>query len=44
VKYLNTFLDNLETSGEGQKLWDKWIGADSPLKLKREFKFGGPLE
>jgi polar amino acid transport system substrate-binding protein len=44
VAYLNNFLEGLETSGEGQKLWDKWLGTESPMKLKREFKFGGPLE
>ncbi len=44
VAYLNSFLNNIEASGEGQTLWDKWLGANSPMKLKRDFKFGGPLE
>jgi polar amino acid transport system substrate-binding protein len=44
LKYLNSFLDQIETSGEGQKIWDKWVGKDSPIKAQREFKFGGPLE
>lgn len=44
VTYLNDFLNKLETSGEGQGLWDKWLGTNSPMKLIREFKFGGPLE
>ena len=44
VAYLNDFLGKLETSGEGQVLWDKWLGTGSPLKLQRDFKFGGPIE
>jgi len=41
--YLNTFLGNLETSGEGQALFDKWLGKDSPYKMERSFRFGEPL-
>jgi polar amino acid transport system substrate-binding protein len=43
LAYLNGFLANLETSGEGQALYDKWLGKDSPYKAERIFKFGEPL-
>jgi polar amino acid transport system substrate-binding protein len=42
--YVNGFLTKLETSGEGQEIFDKWMGAKSDFKLKREFKFGQPQE
>lgn len=42
-EYLNQFLTGLETSGEGQALFDKWLGADSPYKMERNFKYGQPL-
>lgn len=42
--FLNRFLADLETSGEGQKLFDKWIGADSIYKMPREFRFGQTME
>lgn len=41
--YLNGLLAKLETSGEGQTLFDKWLGKDSPYKMTRSFKFGDPL-
>ncbi|MGV1873461.1 transporter substrate-binding domain-containing protein [Agrobacterium rosae] len=44
VKATNTFLAGLETSGEGQKLFDKWLGKDSDLKAERKFAFGKPQE
>lgn len=44
VKTTNTFLAGLETSGEGQKLFDKWLGKDSDLKAERKFAFGKPQE
>ncbi|WP_275791310.1 transporter substrate-binding domain-containing protein [Pararhizobium gei] len=44
VKATNTFLAELETSGEGQKLYDKWLGKDSELKAERKFEFGKPQE
>ena len=43
VTYLNSFLDQIEKSGEGDVIFAKWLGSKSPLKLEREFKFGGPL-
>jgi polar amino acid transport system substrate-binding protein len=44
VKATNAFLAELETSGEGQKLYDKWLGKDSDLKATRKFEFGKPQE
>jgi polar amino acid transport system substrate-binding protein len=44
VKAANDFLAQLETSGEGQKLYDKWLGKDSQLKSTRKFEFGKPQE
>lgn len=40
VEYINGFLDKIEQNGSGQKLFDKWLGADSKLALTREYKFG----
>lgn len=40
VDHINAFLDRIETDGQGQALYDKWLGASSKLKLKREYKFG----
>jgi polar amino acid transport system substrate-binding protein len=44
VKATNAFLAGLERSGEGQKLYDKWLGKDSELKAERKFEFGKPQE
>jgi polar amino acid transport system substrate-binding protein len=44
VKASNDFLAELEKSGEGQKLYDKWLGKDSELKSTRKFEFGKPQE
>jgi polar amino acid transport system substrate-binding protein len=44
VKAANDFLAQLENSGEGQKLYDKWLGKDSDLKSTRKFEFGKPQE
>jgi len=44
VKAANDFLTQLETSGEGQKLYDKWLGKDSDLKATRKFEFGKPQD
>ncbi len=41
--YLNAFLGDLEASGEGQALFDKWLGKDSVYQVQRDFKFGQPL-
>jgi polar amino acid transport system substrate-binding protein len=43
LAYLNDFLGRLESSGEAQKLWDKWLGKDSEYKLERKFVVGTPL-
>jgi len=42
VEQINTFLDKIETDGQGDKLFNKWLGSDSKLKLTRDFKFGTP--
>jgi polar amino acid transport system substrate-binding protein len=42
--YINGFLAKLETSGEGQEVFDKWMGSKSFFKLTRDFKFGQPQE
>jgi polar amino acid transport system substrate-binding protein len=44
VKATNDFLAELEASGEGQKLYDKWLGKDSELKAERKFEYGKPQE
>jgi polar amino acid transport system substrate-binding protein len=43
LEYLNGFLAKLESSGQGQALFDKWIGKDSSYGMIREFRFGEPL-
>jgi polar amino acid transport system substrate-binding protein len=42
VKAADDFLAGLEKSGDGQKLYDKWLGKDSDLKATRKFEFGKP--
>lgn len=44
VKATNAFLSSLETSGEGQALYGKWLGKDSELQATRKFEFGKPQE
>lgn len=44
VKKANEFLAALETNGEGQAVYDKWLGKDSDLKSVRKFEFGKPQE
>lgn len=41
--FLDKFLADLETSGEGQALFDKWLGRNSVYRMEREFRFGQPL-
>lgn len=41
--HLNNYLDRIEASGEAQKLWDRWLGSESPYKLERKFKLGQPM-
>jgi len=42
LKVLNEFLTHIEQSGEGQTLYDRWLGKDSDLKATRKFEFGKP--
>lgn len=42
VDAINGFLDEIETNGEGDKLFNKWLGSDSKLKLERDYTFGEP--
>jgi polar amino acid transport system substrate-binding protein len=44
LEQVNLFLAGLETNGEGQKLYDKWLGKDSDLKSTRKFEFGKPQQ
>ncbi|MCJ8140267.1 ABC transporter substrate-binding protein [Falsirhodobacter halotolerans] len=37
---VNAALDEAETSGEAQALFDKWFGADTPYDLTRSFQIG----
>ena len=41
---INAFLDQYEKSGEGQKLYDTWFGANSKLKMTRALAVGTPLD
>lgn len=40
LEAVNQILDEAETSGDATKLFEKWFGADTPYKLKRDFKIG----
>lgn len=40
---VNTALKNLETSGDGQKIFDKWLGKDSSYKIERTFTLDKPV-
>jgi len=42
LRTLNDFLTNLEESGQGQILYDRWLGKESDLKATRKFEFGKP--
>jgi polar amino acid transport system substrate-binding protein len=44
VKAVNTALDEIEKSGDGAKIFAKWLGAESQLKLDRAFKVGSPIK
>ncbi|MGC3962873.1 MAG: transporter substrate-binding domain-containing protein [Rhodocyclaceae bacterium] len=41
---INAFLAKIEANGEGQEVFDKWMGSKSYFKLTRDFKFGQPQE
>lgn len=40
---LNAFLVELEESGEGERLFNQWLGEGTPYKVKKTFAFGAPL-
>jgi polar amino acid transport system substrate-binding protein len=40
---VNKALNEIESSGEGAKIFAKWLGAESALKLDRAFKVGSPI-
>lgn len=37
-KAVNDALQQMETTGEAQKIFDKWLGSGSAFKMRREFK------
>ena len=37
-KAVNDALQQMERSGEAQKIFDKWLGTGSSFKMHREFK------
>jgi len=39
LNHVNQVLGQMETSGDAQKLFDKWLGQDTAYKLKRDYKF-----
>lgn len=39
---VNAFLDEFETNGKGDALFDKWLGTGTGLNLERDYKFGEP--
>jgi polar amino acid transport system substrate-binding protein len=43
VAAVNKALNEIESSGDGAKIFAKWLGADSTLKLERTFKVGSPI-
>lgn len=43
LKQVNTTLARLEESGEGEKIFDKWLGETTAYKLKKPFKFNEPV-
>ncbi|WP_166016318.1 MULTISPECIES: ABC transporter substrate-binding protein [Chelativorans] len=43
VDYLNQFLATYESSGKGQALFDRWVGASSNYDLSRDFKMGDDI-
>lgn len=40
IAKVNEILDQAEASGEAQRLFEKWFGAQTPYKLQRSFKIG----
>lgn len=43
LEAVNAALDETESSGEAQQLFDKWFGAETPYDLTRSFTIG-PIE
>jgi polar amino acid transport system substrate-binding protein len=43
VAAVNKALNDIEASGDGAKIFSKWLGAESALKLDRAFKVGSPI-
>ncbi|MBN9055365.1 MAG: ABC transporter substrate-binding protein [Rhizobiales bacterium] len=43
LEQVNATLKRLETSGEGEKIFDKWLGEETAYKLKKPFKFDEPV-
>ncbi|PRD43563.1 cysteine ABC transporter substrate-binding protein [Phyllobacterium phragmitis] len=43
LEQVNATLKRLEESGEGQKIFDKWLGEATAYKLKKPFKFDEPV-
>lgn len=39
LNHVNQVLEKMETSGDAQKLFDKWLGEDTAYKLKRDYRF-----
>lgn len=39
LNHVDQVLGQMETSGEAQKLFDKWLGQDTAYKLKRDYRF-----
>ncbi|MFM0572832.1 ABC transporter substrate-binding protein [Paraburkholderia caledonica] len=37
VEAVNHALDEMESSGQSRQIFDKWLGAASPYKMKRDF-------
>jgi polar amino acid transport system substrate-binding protein len=44
VAAVNKALVDIEASGEAAKIFSKWMGAESSLKLERNFKVGSPIK
>ena len=44
VAAVNAALLDIEASGDAAKIFSKWMGAESALKLERTFKVGSPIK
>lgn len=43
LEQVNATLKRLEESGEGEKMFDKWLGETTAYKLKKPFEFDEPV-